>query len=271
MTAGARSAPPPPAAARSFLPLILLFFVLAALAVAVSALPASLVAHFLPPAVHAEDFSGSVWHGSAGRITVFARDAGALEWHLRPAALLHLRIAADLHWVKGGFVLDGTADADRKGLLASNISGGGPIDNLRDFGVAAGWRGDALVRVQELKAVFAGSGVSIESAVGEISVSNLAAAQVADGADLGGYRLHFADPAITADSDATAELTDIAGPLAVDAVIHFNTQERRGLLSGTIQERAGMPAALRSQVDALAQLHARDARGRIPVDLEFVL
>lgn len=268
-SSGARTASPP-AQARAFWPFILLFFVLAALAVVVSALPASTVARFLPPTVHAEDFSGSVWHGSAGRITVNARDAGALEWRLQPLALLHLRIAADLHWVKGGFVLDGSADADRKGLKASNIRGGGPIEDLGDFGLR-GWRGGAVVQVQELKAVFVGSRASVESAVGEISVSNLATPQLADGADLGGYRLHFADPAITGDSDATAELTDTGGPLAVNAVIHFNGKEGRGTLSGTIQERADVPPALRSQVDALAQLHARDPQGRIPVDLEFVL
>ena len=102
-------------------------------------------------------------------------------------------------------------------------------------------------------------------------MSDLASPQVAAGADLGGYSLHFADSAITPDSDATAELTDTGGPLALDAVIRFSVKERRGMLSGTVKERADAPAALRSQLDDLAQLHARDAQGRIPVDLEFTL
>ncbi len=60
----------------------------AVLAVVVAALPASLVARFLPPWIHAEDFSGSIWHGSAGKISVDSRDAGALEWRCTRRACL---------------------------------------------------------------------------------------------------------------------------------------------------------------------------------------
>src|ERR1700692_4011222 len=69
----------------------------ALLAVIIAALPASIIRHFLPPSVHADDFSGSIWHGSAGKISVEARDAGALEWRLHPAALLGMAVAADVH------------------------------------------------------------------------------------------------------------------------------------------------------------------------------
>jgi hypothetical protein len=44
---------------------------------------------------------------------------------------------------------------------------------------------------------------------------------------------------------------------------------RTGIFSGTVKERQDIPPALRSQLDNLAQLHARDAEGRLPVDLEF--
>jgi Type II secretion system (T2SS), protein N len=257
--------------ARSFWPLILVFFVLAALAVAIGALPASMVMHFLPAAVHAEDFSGSVWHGSAGKITAMGRDAGALEWRLHPAALLRLRIAAELHWVKGGFALDGSANADRGGIEVRNLEGGGRIEDLRDLGVAQGWHGIATVNVKELKAFFSGSTASFQSAVGDIAVEDLAAPQVAAGTDLGGYSLHFADAALSPNSEATAELVDTGGPLAVNAEIHFFAKERRGMLSGTVKERPDAPAALRSQLADLAQLHSRDAEGRIPIDLEFTL
>jgi hypothetical protein len=240
------------------------------LAVVISALPASVITHFLPAVVRAEDFSGTVWHGSAGRITVGAHDAGALEWRLHPAALLRLRIAADLHWVKGGFVIDGTADLNRDTLVASNIQGGGPIEDLRDLGLAPGWHGTAKIEVKELRAVFS-SAAPLQAAMGDLTVSGLGSPQVAADADLGGYVLHFADSAITPDSDATAELKDTGGPLSVDAIIHFSAKERRGMLSGTVKERADAPAALRSQLDNLAQLHPRDAQGRLPVDLEFTL
>ncbi len=230
-----------------------------------------MVTHFLPGTVHAEDFSGNVWHGSAGKITVTARDAGALEWRLHPGALLHLRVAADLHWVKGAFLIDGTAEVGRGTLLASHLEGGGPIEDLRDLGVAPGWRGVAKIQVEQLKAALSSDVPNLQAAVGTISVSNLASTQVAGGTDLGGYLLRFSDPAITPGSEATAELTDTGGPLGVDATIRFDAGERRGTLSGTIKERDDAPAALRSQLDNLAQLRPRDAQGRLPVDLEFTL
>jgi Type II secretion system (T2SS), protein N len=272
---GAPSAPATPAVRAaptfSFWPYLALIIVLAVLAVGVSALPSSLITHFLPAAVHAEDFSGSLWHGSAGKISLNARDAGAFEWRLHPAALLHLAVAADVHWVTGGFVLDGAAHFDRSGLEASNIQGGGPIQDLRNFGFGNGWGGTAKVQIKELKLTLSGGVAAVQSVVGDITVSDLAALELAQGADLGGYALHFPDAAIGPDLEATAELNDTGGPLGVEAVIRYSGKERRGTLTGTIQERADTPAALRSQLENLAQLHARDAHGRIPVDLEFTL
>jgi type II secretion system (T2SS) protein N len=266
---GAKPAPAPPA--RRLWPYLLAIFGVAVLAVAISALPASIVTHFLPVSVHAEDFSGSVWHGSAGRIAVAAHDAGALEWRLHPGALLHMRVAAELHWVKGAFLIDGHVEVDRSTLLGSHLEGGGPIEDLRDLGLAPGWRGIAKIQVEQLKAGLSSDAPSLQAAVGTIGVSNLASAQVAGGVDLGGYLLRFADPAITPDVEASAELTDTGGPLGVDATIHFDAKERRGMLSGTIKERDDAPAALRAQLDNLAQLRPRDAQGRLPVDLEFSL
>ena len=250
--------------ARSIWPWVLIGLA-AVMAVVVAALPASLISHFLPPSVHAEDFSGSLWHGSAGAIRVNASDAGALEWRLEPAALLRLAMTADLHWVKVGFVVNGTVTVDRGGFSAHDVSGGGPIEDLRDFGVAAGWRGNADVHFSMLKGDFA----RLSAAVGEITVSNLVSAQVANGADLGGYDLRFPEGAVSADGSLDSELTDIGGPLQIQARIRFSPAERTGLLSGTLKERAGFPPALASQLDSLAQLRGRDREGRIPVDLEF--
>jgi Type II secretion system (T2SS), protein N len=266
---GGVKAKAPAATVRSLWPRLVLIGALAVLAVAVIALPASMVARFLPGTVHAEDFSGSVWHGSAGRITVQGREAGALEWRLHPAALLRLHVAADLHWVKGGFVLDGTADIARHELTASNVEGGGPISDLRDFGLGSGWRGTADVRIKQLAAAIEGAGINLSAATGVIAVSDLSSPQVAGGADLGGYTLQFANTSLTGDADATATLSDTGGPLSVDAAIRLSPKSRSGLFSGTVKERADAPAALRTQVDNLAQLHARDAQGRVRVDLEF--
>ena len=265
----AKRTPPPVAPARSLWPRIALIGVLAVLMVGIAVLPASLANKFLPPAVRAEDFSGTLWHGSAGSLTVAGRDAGALEWHLHPLALLKLGLDADLHWVKGGFVVDGTAQLSRSDFQASDLRGGGPIADLSAFGLAPGWRGVAEIRIRHLAADLSGPSPALRSAVGEIDVSDLSSPQVAGGSGLGSYALTFDDASLSANGDARAALTDKGGPLSLDAAITLTSQSRTGMLSGTVKERADAPPALRKELDNVAQLHARDAQGRIPIDLEF--
>jgi hypothetical protein len=258
-----RDAKPAPRS-RSYWPLVLIGLA-ALLAVIISAMPASIVTRFLPPEVRAEDFSGSIWHGSAGKISVNARDAGALEWRLHPAALLGRQVSADVHWVKVGFVVDAAVNIDRQGVSAHAVKGGGPIEDLRDFGVAPGWRGTADIDFSELKSDF----VRPLSAVGDLKVSNVTSAQIAQGADLGGFDLRLAADALSADGSVTAQLTDTGGPLEVKAVISLSSKERTGILTGTLRERPEAPAALRSDLEGIVQLRGRDPQGRIPVDLEF--
>jgi hypothetical protein len=235
--------------------------------VIVALLPASLITHFLPPAVHVEEFSGSIWHGSAGKISIGGRDAGAVEWRLHPAALLAMSVAADLHWVKVGFVIDAAVDMDRHGFAAHAVKGGGPIQDLHDFGVAAGWRGTADVDFSYIK----GDLAKPTAALGDIRVSNITSAQLAQGADLGSYDLRLAEGAVDVDGNVTANLVDTGGPLDLQALIHYSAKDRTGMLSGTVKERTGAPPALVSQIDNIAQLRGRDAQGRVPVDLELAL
>jgi len=260
---------PAVAPARSIWPRVALIGVIAVVAVVVAVLPASLANKFLPPGVQAEDFSGTLWHGSAGRITVAGRDAGALEWHLHPLALAKLRLDADLHWVKGGFVLDGDADLSRGDLRASDLRGGGPIADLSTFGFAPGWRGVAEIRIRRIAADLAAAGPQLRSAAGEIDVSDLSSPQAAGGSSLGNYALTLDDASLSSNGDLRAALVDKGGPLSVDATITLTPQSRTGMLSGTVKERADAPQALRRELDNVAQLHARDAEGRIPIDLEF--
>lgn len=261
--------PVPIARARPLWPRVALIALLAVLAVVVAVLPASLANKFLPPVVRAEDFSGTLWHGSAGRITVNGRDAGAIEWRLRPLALFRMRLDADLHWVKGGFVIDGTAHVGRSDLRASDLRGGGPIADLSSFGVASGWRGIAEVRVREIAADLSVPTPALRSAVGEVDVSDVSSPQVAGGSDLGSYALTFDDAALSAAGDARAALVDKGGPLSLDASLTLTPKTRTGMLSGTMKERDDAPPALRRELDNMAQLRARDGQGRIPIDLEF--
>jgi len=258
----AKPAPP----THSYWPMVLIGLV-AVFAVIVIELPASIITRMLPPSVSAEDFSGSFWHGSAGRINVYARPAGALEWRLHPASLLGLALAADLHWVKVGFVVDAAVTADRHGLTAHDVRGGGPIEDLQDLGIAPGWHGSAAIDLREIS----GDYVKPLAAVGEIQVSNLAAAQFAEGADLGGFALRFPQDATGADGNVAAQLSDTGGPLEVQAAMHYSPAQRTLILSGTLRERPNAPAALHRQIENLAQMHVRDPQGWVPVDFEFTL
>jgi hypothetical protein len=249
-------------------PLILLAL-LAVIAIVIFVLPASLATRFLPAQVRADDFSGSLLHGAAGKISVNGRDAGAIEWQVHPLALLRLALVVDVHWVKLSFVIDGTADIDvRSGahsVIARNIRGGGPIDNLTDLGFANGWRGGANLSLAEIKSDFR----TLQSAVGKIEVADIAASSIADGSNLGSYVLAFAPDSVAADGTLNATVNDTGGPVEAQVQIRFSPATRTGMLSGTLKERAEASPALRNQLNNLAQLRPRDSSGRFPVDLEF--
>jgi hypothetical protein len=230
-------------------------------------LPASMITHFLPAQVRAEDFSGKLMHGAAGKFSVNEHNAGAIEWRLHPLSLLRLAIVADIHWVQVGFVLDGTLNLGSRGVAAHDIRGGGPIEDLRDLGLAPGWRGTANVAFAEISSDYR----KINSAVGKLEVGNLTVADIADGSDLGGYELQLAAGAIAPDGSITANLKDTGGPVDAQAQIQFSPAARTGMLSGTLKERTEASPALRKQLNSIAQLRPRDASGRFPVELEFSL
>jgi len=256
--------PPTPGYRR---PLLLLGVVLVLLVIVIT-LPASLLRRFLPPQIQADQLSGSLWHGSAGKVVLNGRDVGAIEWHVHPWPLATLTLSADVLWVKIGLVAQGRIDVDRHGAAARDVAGRGPIEDLSDLGMATTWRGTTEFKFSIVKLDMDGG---LQSAVGEVRVADLSSPQIADGGNLGGYTVALAQGAISSDADVTAELTDTGGPLKVMATIHYSAKTHTGLLSGTLEERPEASAALRNQLQNLTQMHARDAEGRIPVDLEFTL
>jgi hypothetical protein len=269
-TSNPQTADPP----STWLRALLLFAVFTVLAVVLLLLPASLLRRFLPPNVTAGEFSGTIWHGSAADLSVDRRSFGAIEWRLHPGSLLGLSVNADLHWVKVGFVADGRLQIDSHGFTVRNAEGGGPLEDLHDLGIARAWVGETRftlgvlqVRLpQDMNGHF-----NVLAVTGDLDLDNVSSAQLAAGTNLGGYVLHLADPSLAPRADITAELTDTGGPLALHAAIRLTADGHTGMLSGTVQARDDASPALRREVDTLAELHARDAAGNIPVDLEFTL
>jgi type II secretion system (T2SS) protein N len=245
-------------------PLVLLGLIVLSVAV-MFVLPASFAARFIPAQIHAEDFSGTLLHGAAGKISINARDCGAIEWQVHPLSLLRLAIVADIHWVKVSFLIDGTAELRMGGFAARDIKGGGPIDDLQTLGFAAGWKGSASLAFTEIKGTFR----QLEAAVGKIDVANIASVGVAEGSDLGSYELQLGPQSIAPDGSISATVNDKGGPVEAQAQIRFSPATRTGMLSGTLKERPEASPALRNQLSNLSQLRPRDAAGRFPVELEF--
>lgn len=258
--------PKPPEPIRLLRPMIAIG-VVAVVGFAVMVLPASLAARFLPPQILAEDFSGTLWHGSAGKLTVNSRNAGACEWHVHPLALLALAMDADIHWVRLSAVVDATMHVDRHGFRAQNIRGSLPIEELQDLGIAPGWRGIAALDLTRVEGDFG----KLTALVGTVDANALHSSAVAAGADLGNYQLRLAPDALSPDGAITASIVDTGGPLELQAQAHYAPETHTGLLTGTLKERPEASPGLRDQLQNLAQMRARDAAGRIPIDLEFTL
>jgi len=251
---------PPPARRRPYWPLIPIGILIAAVAI-VAALPASVIIRVLPRDVRAEELSGTIWHGVAGKLVVDGLDAGALEWRLHPLGLLHGALDVDVHWVKLGMRIDAVASIDRAGLTASAVRGGGPVADLRNLGVPRAWRGTADIALSKLTTDFS----RIGTIVGDAKFADVASDEIAGGADLGGYLVRFGGAA----GGLTAMIEDTGGPLRVRATVSIDQARRRGLLSGTLAARPDAPQGVQAAVDDIARVRGRDAQGSVPVDLEF--
>jgi len=261
-----RGTEPPAQAPRRFAywPLIAIGALVAAGAL-IAALPAAVLLRALPSYLRAGDLSGTIWHGVAARIAVDGYDAGEIEWHLHPAALLHAALNLDVHWRDRSLWLDADAHIGRAGLRARRIRGGGPLADLGALAPVPGWTGDATVALSRLDADFS----RLTAIAGDIQLSNLASPTVAGGANLGNYLVHFDDAQAGSGEAPTAQISDAGGPLQVQATLTIDTRRRRGMLTGTLLARPGAAAQLRSAVAELAQIRGRDAAGRVPLDMEF--
>jgi hypothetical protein len=237
----------------------------ALLVVLIAALPASLAGRFLPTRIQATDFSGSIWHGAAGKIIVNGVECGAGEWQLHPLELLRLRLGFDVHWVKGDFALAAHGHLGVHGLEADSISGGGALEELQSVTGLAGWHATVDVAIDRLSATSS----QVKAIHGDINAADLHAASIGDGTSLGAYTMHFDEPTDDAKGVVDGQIRDTAGPLEVHAQLSVSFQTHTSTLSGTARERATAPPQLRTALESLAQLRPRDSQGRIPLEIEF--
>ena len=237
---------------------------LAAAGFVVYALPASIALRFLPKDVQASDATGTLWHGSFGKVSVHGHTVGAAEWNIHPLSLLTGKLSAQLRWIKGSFVVNAALEASSTRMNFRGVTGGGAIDDLADLGVSRGWSGNAQVSIDELRV----DDQKITAANGTVTLAGLKSPKFGD-ADIGGYELALSPNSVQPDGSAIAQVRDLGGPLELNGTLNIVPAQSLLTFSGTIKERAGLPTALHQEVDNLAQMRGRDAQGRVPLEIEF--
>lgn len=210
-------------------------------------LPAAWVGAALPSAVQCGAWSGSVWRGQCRDLALHdgqqvVMRLSTLQWRLKPAALLRLRLAAQFHsvWPQGQTSGD-MAVAAGGGIQVRQMSGHSELDR-RFFGaMPAGWHGRVQIRDFDLDWR---DGI-IGRLGGELIVSDLVDG---NGTALGGYRLAFPGSEVP---PFTGELADTGGPLEVAAQLEL-TADQSWTLEGRMRTRDAGNDSLNRTLDMLS-------------------
>jgi Type II secretion system (T2SS), protein N len=220
-------------------------------------LPASLLVTHLPPVVHCDEPSGTIWHGRCGTLRADGIAVPGLSWTLHPLPLLRLAIGADLSSTDAGNGGNATVLAQRNGDVAASavnvvlpLAQGAPMLPMGSTGT--------LVLALPSFVLHAGHPVSI---VGSAELRNFQLANPA--LDLGSFQIQFAPDA----GDATVsdgQLRDMEGPLAVNGLLRLQSSGSFDL-NGTIASRATASEDLNRTLQML--LGPEDAQGHHPFSL----
>ncbi|MET0281469.1 MAG: type II secretion system protein N [Steroidobacteraceae bacterium] len=216
-------------------------------------LPARWANGLLPAGVTCTSWRGSIWRGQCLGLTIAQQPRPAiidtLQWTLRPAALLRLRVNADvaLTWSQGD--VTGKLELRRGGhILLHDVSARALLDRELMGALPRGWRG----RLEAAQVELAMQHRSLQMLSGEVTVNDLADSA---GTALGSYRLTFP---VATQAPFTGHLQDAGGPFEVIAQLSV-AQDRSWQLDGTVAARSAEAHAFDSQLEILGPA---DASGR---------
>lgn len=231
---------------RTALLLAILIFVVTVLA----RLPARALTPLLPAQVNCTAASGTLWQGRCGELRSGSWDINDLNWTLHPAALLRLRLSADIS----------SSDARAAGHAHVELAAGGQLDidaldaqlplpnELQLF--PRGWSGGLHMQIEHLRL----RNEQLQAIVGRVTATDLHMANPP--ADVGSYQLLF--PNVADGAPMRAQLRDLSGPLAVDAQLTLADND-----SYSIQGRVAAHDSADAQLAQLLQLLGpADAQGR---------
>jgi hypothetical protein len=220
-------------------------------------LPARWVGGRLPPTARCAEWSGTIWRGHCGQLTVTVpgQKPVTLEsagWKLHPLTLLRGHLAADVTIADARGDATGRVELARgEMLMLRGVSAHAVLDPQFPGGLPAGWRG----RVEMEGLALDWQANKLQQLQGEFSFLDLRDEQ---GHDIGSYHASF--PAATA-PPFTGQITDLGGPLELRAKLGL-TAERNWSLDGTIAVRGGDETGFKRNLEALG---APDASGRYPL------
>jgi hypothetical protein len=213
-------------------------------------LPARALLALLPADVSCAAPDGTVWSGSCEELRIGTLRVSSLSWTLHPAALLRLRLAADI----------ASQDPAANGHAQLELA---PNGNLEITGLAAN-----VALPGGSAPVPAGTSGTLQLAIGSARIEDrhlvalLGKIDLQDlhienpAADLGSFELQFAPPG--QGGAVVGQLRDLNGPLAVSGLLQLSPAGVYDL-EGTLAPKPGASADL---TQALQLLGAPDAQGR---------
>jgi general secretion pathway protein N len=214
--------------------------------------PASWLTGALPKSIGCGQPSGSMWHGSCGRLAVVGAALSDVRWQLHPWALLGAELVLDVQ--SGDVRAPGTA------TIAMGLGGALTVRDLRadlqiDSGFVplfpSGWSGQLQLALGSL----AFKNGRLAGIRGTVTARSLA--QIRPAMPFGSYELHFGDAARN-DGAIAGDLRDLGGPLAVSGTLLIRNGSEY-VLSGLAAARASADPELAKAVEFLGP---SDAQGR---------
>jgi general secretion pathway protein N len=236
--------------------------VVAFLVFALVTLPARFVlSRFASAGVQASGVSGTIWNGAAQVLTVGGVRIGSVTWSLRALPLLTGRASADVNVKR----VDGFLETQASGWLSGRIAfdaltGSLPLSALPPNVIRGGWTGTLNLK---LPALVLEDGWPIEAA-GVVEVIDLTG-PANKPANMGSYRVTFAEDDASEENVLRGALVDLGGPLEISGTIDLQAAERGYRIQGLIKPR---PDAPREVVNQLQFLGAPDEQGRRQFGLE---
>jgi len=211
--------------------------------------PATLVFSALPgTSISASGVSGSLWNGSARKVSINGFSLNATRWTIKPLALLAgaLELRLTTGWPGGEF----------EGDLSARITGSLQVKNASLF-----------ASLSELSAALGlpASGrlsLNIESlaidnnwptqAIGSLNLRGLAAVQPGSSPIvLGDYAVAFANTVVNDENPMIGNITDNGGPLELNGQITL-TAPNQYLLETTIRPQANAAKNLKQALEFIA-------------------